>query len=241
MANSDEAKQNLNILNPNKDQDQLAPSNADDDDDEYEADDDGDNEDDEADEDDEEEPPRKHRPPSMEAQLRAERSNLENLVRRLSNEKVPLRVHDVIIKGNEKTKEYVIEAEIEGVRKARTMQELLEAAGIANAKLQGLEIFDSVRITLDSGPPELPGTANVIVEVFETKSPLSGECGAYTKPAVRFRILCSCFVVIGFSCRFLRGINGVVLLCLAAEKLGENGMRYGILVTRLHSIFIFCR
>ncbi|EXC04700.1 Sorting and assembly machinery component 50-B-like protein [Morus notabilis] len=188
MANSDEAKQDLNILNPNNDQEHHHPSPSDvedDDDGEYEAEDDGDDEDKDADEDAEEEPPRKHRPPSKEAQLRAERSRLENLIRRMSTEKVPLRVHDVIIRGNAKTKEYVIEAEIEAIRKAGTMQELLEAAGSANVKLQGLEIFDSVRITLDSGPPELPGTANVIVEVVETKSPLSGECGAYTKPAAR--------------------------------------------------------
>lgn len=202
MANLDEAKQDLNILNPNNDQEHHHPSPSDvedDDDDEYEAEDDGDDEDKDADEDAEEEPPRKHRPPSKEAQLRAERSRLENLIRRMSTEKVPLRVHDVIIRGNAKTKEYVIEAEIEAIRKAGTMQELLEAAGSANVKLQGLEIFDSVRITLDSGPPELPGTANVIVEVVETKSPLSGECGAYTKPAVR---LCRCFVVIGICCCF---------------------------------------
>uniref|UniRef100_A0A803NTV8 POTRA domain-containing protein n=1 Tax=Cannabis sativa TaxID=3483 RepID=A0A803NTV8_CANSA len=103
----------------------------------------------------------------------------------MSTGQVPLRVHDVIIKGNSKTKDYLIEAEVEGIKNAGTMQELLEAAGMANAKLQALEIFDSVRITLDSGPPELPGTANVVVEVVETKNPLSGECGAYTKPAAR--------------------------------------------------------
>ncbi|XP_062089266.1 uncharacterized protein LOC133795826 [Humulus lupulus] len=101
----------------------------------------------------------------------------------MSTGKVPLRVHDVIIKGNSKTKDYLIEAEVENIKNAATMQELLEAAGIANAKLQALEIFDSVRVTLDSDRLELPGTANVVVEVVETKNPLYGECGAYTKPA----------------------------------------------------------
>ncbi|KGN47843.1 sorting and assembly machinery component 50 homolog [Cucumis sativus] len=119
------------------------------------------------------------------SRLLAQRSKLENLVERMRKEKVRLRVHDILIKGNTKTKDSLIEAEVEAIKTASTMQELLEAAGVANAKLQRLEIFDSVKITLDSGPPELPGTANVVIEVVETGNPLSGECGAYTKPAAR--------------------------------------------------------
>ncbi|PON51385.1 Bacterial surface antigen (D15) [Parasponia andersonii] len=188
MANSSEAKQDLNIPNPNKDHEDLGPSSNGDDteEDEYDAvgaedDDEGDG--DEEEEDEETPPPQK--PQSQSDQLRLEKSKLESLMRRMSSGKVPLRVHDVIIKGNSKTKDYIIEAEVEGVKNASTLQELLQAAGTANAKLQGLDIFDSVRITLDSGPPELSGTANVIVEVVESKNPLSGECGAYTKPAAR--------------------------------------------------------
>ena len=67
---------------------------------------------------------------------------------------VPVRVHDVIVKGNEKTKDHVIEAEVEGVRQATTLQELLEAANVANFNLRALDIFDSVKITLDAGPPD---------------------------------------------------------------------------------------
>lgn len=126
------------------------------------------------------------------SRLLAQRSKLENLVERMRKEKVRLRVHDILIKGNTKTKDSLIEAEVEAIKTASTMQELLEAAGVANAKLQRLEIFDSVKITLDSGPPELPGTANVVIEVVETGNPLSGECGAYTKPAVGFYSVCMC-------------------------------------------------
>lgn len=43
------------------------------------------------------------------------------------------------------------------------MQEFLDASGVAIAKLQLLEIFDSVRITLDSVPLEFPETENGIV------------------------------------------------------------------------------
>lgn len=196
MANSDEDKPNPNIENANKDQKDQEPSNADDngdgEDDSDEGDDDNDDEEEEEVEEEEEleHHHRRQNPLSTEARIREDRMKLDNLIHRLSTEKVELRVHDVIVKGNTKTKEYLIEAELEGIKKASSMQELLEAAGIANAKLQRLEIFDSVRITLDSGPPELPGTSNVIVEVAETKRPVTGECGVYTKPAVTVSFFC---------------------------------------------------
>lgn len=221
MANVDEAKQGLNILNPKNDHDDHKTSSNDDNTEsdendtvEAENDDDDDDGDEEEEEDEDEEPPRPQKPQSQADQLRLEKAKLESLVRRMSTGKVPLRVHDVIIKGNSKTKDYIIEAEVEGIKNASTIQEVLEAAGIANAKLKELEIFDSVRITLDSGPPELPGTSNVIVEVVETKSPLSGECGAYTKPAVRFNLLWFSMCLLD-SFRFY-----LVFLCLVAEKLG---------------------
>lgn len=98
---------------------------------------------------------------------------------------LPARVHDVIIKGNTKTRDWVIEAEVEGIKKATTMRELVEMAQIANAKLHSLQIFDSVNIKLEPGPSELAGTANVIIEVSETDSKLSGEVGVYSKPSVQ--------------------------------------------------------
>ncbi|GMH26817.1 hypothetical protein Nepgr_028660 [Nepenthes gracilis] len=124
-------------------------------------------------------------PATEESKLRSERDKLGNLFRRLSSEKVTLRVHDVIIKGNTKTKEFLIDAEADALKKASTVQELLQAASVVNARLQRLQIFDSVNITLDAGPPELPGTANVVIEVSETKNPLTGEIGIFTKPEAR--------------------------------------------------------
>ncbi|KAF5467465.1 hypothetical protein F2P56_017286 [Juglans regia] len=145
-----------------------------------------DEEDEDEDEDEEQELP--SNPLSREAQLRAHKSKIDYLFRRMQTETVHLRVHDVLIKGNAKTKEWLIEAELEDVKSATTLQGLLEAAGIANARLQQLDIFDSVRITLDLGPPELPGTASVIVEVVETSSPITGECGVYMNTAARSAI-----------------------------------------------------
>ncbi|GAB4827623.1 hypothetical protein Ancab_034507 [Ancistrocladus abbreviatus] len=125
------------------------------------------------------------KPVAEDSKVRSQRDKLENLFQRLSSEKVALRVHDIIIKGNTKTKESLIEDEVDALKQASTIQELLKAASIANARLQRLQIFDSVNITLDSGPPELPGTANVVIEVVEAKNPLSGDIGIFTKPEAR--------------------------------------------------------
>ncbi|KAI8540130.1 hypothetical protein RHMOL_Rhmol09G0238200 [Rhododendron molle] len=113
------------------------------------------------------------------------RADMDDLFRRISTNSVALRVHDVFIKGNTKTKESLIEYEIEALKNATTVQELLQAAAVANARLRRLGIFDSVNITLDAGPPELPGTANVVVEVVETKNPISGDFGVFSKPEAR--------------------------------------------------------
>ncbi|KAG2240799.1 hypothetical protein Bca52824_097093 [Brassica carinata] len=114
-------------------------------------------------------------------QTREGQSKTESLFRRMRSAPVPVRVHDVIVRGNDKTKDHIIEAEVEAVREANTLQELLEASRVANSNLRAMDIFDSVNITLDSGPPELPGTTNVVIEVVESKNPLTGQIGAYTR------------------------------------------------------------
>lgn len=162
----------------------------DDDDDETEPDEDVDYEEIvEEDEDEDEEEEVQPKPVTEESRMRSDRVKMESLFRRLSSERVPLRVHDVIIKGNTKTKESLIEAEVEALKNATTVQELLKAASIANARLQQFDIFDSVNITLDSGPPELPGTTNVVVEVVESENPLTGSVGVFSKPEVFYELL----------------------------------------------------
>ncbi|CAN8257094.1 unnamed protein product [Cochlearia groenlandica] len=115
----------------------------------------------------------------------ASRIKAKSLFVRMRDSPVPVRVHDVIVKGNEKTKDYVIEAEVDVVRQATTLQELLKASKVANFNLQSLDIFDSVKITLDSGPHELPGTTNVVIDVVESKSPFTGQIGTSTKSEAR--------------------------------------------------------
>ncbi|XAR65962.1 hypothetical protein NMG60_11011982 [Bertholletia excelsa] len=121
---------------------------------------------------------------SQESTTVSERAKMEKLFRRLATEGVVLRVHDVLIRGNTKTRHLLIDNQVEGVKNASTLQELLQAATVANAQLRRLEIFDSVSITLDSGPPELPATATVLVEVVEAKNPFAAEIGIFSKPEV---------------------------------------------------------
>ncbi|TKY47568.1 Sorting and assembly machinery component 50-like [Spatholobus suberectus] len=117
------------------------------------------------------------------SRLREQRAKLETLSRRLASELVPIRVHDVLIRGNTKTKDWVIEAELKLLEDAATVQELIRASEIAVARLRSLEIFDSTELTLQAGPSELPHTANVVVDVVETANKISGEFGVYTKPS----------------------------------------------------------
>ncbi|KAL2634359.1 hypothetical protein R1flu_005838 [Riccia fluitans] len=104
---------------------------------------------------------------------------------KLSREPIKIRVHDVQIRGTVKTKESVLEAQLQEVKRAETMQELLQESVKANARLRGLGVFEKCTITIDAGPEELPGTANVTVEVEETKRPFSGDVGVFSKPETK--------------------------------------------------------
>lgn len=152
-----------------------------------------------------------------EERLISERTKLNNLVRRLSSERVFLRVHDIVIKGNTKTKDFLIEAEFDALKSATSMRELIQAAAVANARLQHLDIFDSVSVTLDAGPPELPGTTNVIVEVVETHNPLTGDIGVFSKPEVKSSPPPP---FLGFACLHLGAVDDLVLFLMEEHHLG---------------------
>lgn len=190
MADSEEGNQAPFPPNPSYDQKRQDSSNGNaEEDDDYEDDDDEDEEEDDLEE------PNMREPQSRESFLREQRFKINHLARRMSSEEVPIRVHDVLIKGNTKTKDWVIEAELQDIQNAKTMQELLKAAEIALMRLQRLGIFDSSNITLEAGPPELGDIANVIVQVSESNSQISGGCGVYMKPSVRSYSLVFLWVV----------------------------------------------
>lgn len=149
-----------------------------------EAEDDDSEEFDEEEEDDDDDDDEELETLGEDAGIPMDRARMESLVRQFSRQGIPVRVHSVLIKGNAKTKDSLIEAKLEVLKSASTVQELLQAASIANARLQQLEIFDSVNITLDAGPPEIPGTATVVVEVAENENFLTGNIAIFSKPEV---------------------------------------------------------
>lgn len=146
---------------------------------EEEGDDDDDDEDEDEDEDDEEE--------EGEGDPSPEIKSMDDLVRRRSSI-LPARVwvHSVVVKGNAKTRASLIEAEVlPAFRSATTFGGLLRAAAEANERLQRLSVFDSVSITLDAGPPDMPGTADVVIEVVEAKNAVAGDICVFSKPEAR--------------------------------------------------------
>lgn len=101
---------------------------------------------------------------------------IKSMTQKLATEPVGVRVHDIEIKGNTKTKDSVIEAQLKELREVTTMQDLLQESVRANSRLRSLGIFDKCVITLDAGPEELPGTVIVnfprLVSEFCADSPI---------------------------------------------------------------------
>ncbi|CAL0327918.1 unnamed protein product [Lupinus luteus] len=187
MENSDEDDEFPFPPNPINATNHIEEEHQSDDDDDEENDDDGEEENDDNKEEDEDNDVvslyQNHRnPQSSLSQLRKQRLKLETLTQRFSSELVPIRVHNVLINGNTKTKDWIIEAEFNAIHNATTVQDLLRALEIALSRLQSLEIFESSKVRLEPGPPELPNTANVVIDVVEAVNKVSGEFGVFTKP-----------------------------------------------------------
>jgi outer membrane protein insertion porin family len=107
---------------------------------------------------------------------------------------VVIHVHEVIIRRNAKTREELIEAEVADIlRSASTLHDLLGAASIASGRLRGLDMFDAANITLNAGPPELPGSTNIVIHVVEAASPVTRRVGVFSKTEVRSPIGSICW------------------------------------------------
>ncbi|GER46622.1 outer membrane OMP85 family protein [Striga asiatica] len=140
-----------------------------------------------------------------ETRMRMDQARMDSLLSRLSTDQVPVRVHDIIIKGNRRTMDSVIEAEVESLfREASSFQNLVRAASVGSERLRSLEIFDSVSITLDAGPPELPGTANIVIEVSEAY-PFFGKVGVRSRPEffTSVSVVCICELIAAWSLEFV--------------------------------------
>ncbi|KAM0898852.1 hypothetical protein ACQ4PT_021670 [Festuca glaucescens] len=108
------------------------------------------------------------------------------VIRRIYAEPIEIRVHSIIIKGNLSTRASLIEAEVANLlRSASTVQDLLVSSRLATMVLHRVNLFEHVSITLDAGPPEFPGTANVIIDVVESARRFVGGIHRSSKPQVR--------------------------------------------------------
>lgn len=112
-------------------------------------------------------------------------SRTETLFRQIYSSNAPLRVNKIVINGNRKTKESLIKSEFKALETATSLQELLKAASVAKDRMRQLELFDSVNITFDSGPQELSGTTNVIVDVVEDRKRLSCDFRGFSEPEAK--------------------------------------------------------
>ncbi|KAM0871634.1 hypothetical protein ACQ4PT_039250 [Festuca glaucescens] len=123
-----------------------------------------------------------------------EQGKVQSVYWRLLSEPVGIHVHEVIIRGNAKTREELIEAEVADIlRSASILHDLLGVASIASGRLRRFGVFDAVNITLDAGPPELPGTTNVVIQVVEAASPVTRRAGVFSKTEVRSPIGSICW------------------------------------------------
>lgn len=103
--------------------------------------------------------------------------SISSLLRRLAASPVPIKVHSVQINNSSRTKRELIESvlDLSSILKSSTFQELVYVSGLANARLKRLGVFRSVRITIDAGPDEVPGSSVVVVDVDEAVHPFAGD------------------------------------------------------------------
>ncbi|KAJ4779917.1 Sorting and assembly machinery component 50-A-like protein [Rhynchospora pubera] len=102
---------------------------------------------------------------------------IPSLLRRLAASPVPIKVRSVQINNSSRTKRELIESVLDqdSILKSSTLQELVYVAGLANARLKRLGVFRSVRITIDAGPDDVPGSSMVVVDVAEAVHPFAGD------------------------------------------------------------------
>jgi len=92
----------------------------------------------------------------------------------------PCYVYDVNVKGNARTKRYLIDRELEGARNAESLSEILDALLVASSQLSGLDVFKKCDLFIDVGPANRPEAVNIDVTV-EEQSPYSLDAGTYVQ------------------------------------------------------------
>ena len=109
---------------------------------------------------------------------------LQELYRTALRRGAPLRVVDLQVRGNARTKDYVIERELLPALEAENLEELMAALIQASRGLEELEVFEDADIEAMEAPRGgAPGAADgvaVVVDVQE-KSPFSLNVGTYVQ------------------------------------------------------------
>ncbi|OEL19904.1 hypothetical protein BAE44_0019077 [Dichanthelium oligosanthes] len=117
----------------------------------------------------------------------SEEARLEAVLRRLTADEVRIRVHQVAIRGYDRTRRAAVEAAVgTDLARAATVRDLVRAAAAAGDRLRRLGAFDTVSITLDAAPPGIPGTAVVVlVDVAEARGRAAAEIGVFANTQTR--------------------------------------------------------
>lgn len=111
----------------------------------------------------------------------------ELMFRRFAQEPIPVRVCDVKVEGNSKTRVSVIEAHLERLKNAGTTRELLREAAHAVTRIESMGLFEKCIIFLEAGP--VHGSVNVVVKVQEGTRPCSLGLAIFSKPEDQKRSL----------------------------------------------------
>mmetsp|Transcript_11945 Transcript_11945/g.20313 ORF Transcript_11945/g.20313 Transcript_11945/m.20313 type:complete len:458 (+) Transcript_11945:92-1465(+) len=92
-----------------------------------------------------------------------------------------LRVRKVTIKGNARTRAYVIEDELQQAYQASTVEEVYIGLQYAVQRLNALGIFSSIEITMDAAPEAKDGSKQTdVIVILREKDVLQLRAGTYT-------------------------------------------------------------
>jgi hypothetical protein len=108
--------------------------------------------------------------------------DFELRLREFARNPIPIRVRDVKIEGNYKTRASVIESQLDRLRDMETSQDLLREASYAVTRLERMGIFEECTLSLENGP--VHGSVDVVVSVEERRNPCSFTVGSFIKPEV---------------------------------------------------------
>ena len=94
----------------------------------------------------------------------------------------PIAVESVEIQGIERTRRGILEAALEPLYRASSLDDLRDKCVDANGALNAYDVFESIDIVCDAGASSRPDTASVIVRVEEKKR-LNLKGGAFVSQA----------------------------------------------------------